>query len=78
MNQIAFLTDKMFYTFESILNSIYSINRFIIKSDDENLNELFDDPRDKVKFQKAVDELLKHNEDTKMITINGKSIKISI
>lgn len=78
MNQITAFTDKIYFTLESILNNFNSINHLLVKSDDENLEKLLEDPKDKVKFQKAIDELMKDSEKIKEINLNGKNIKISI
>jgi hypothetical protein len=78
MDKISLLSDKFFFTIELIYNSFQSINPLIVKSDEENLNNLLKNPKDKVTFEKTVDELLKNNGGSKEILINGKMITISI
>ena len=63
--------------FKLIFNEFRSIDNLIVKSNDENLESLLEKPEDKLKFQKAVDEVIKESS-TKDITINGKNITISI
>ncbi len=55
-----------------------SLDDFVIKSDEENIDILLKNPKDKVKFQHAIDELLKDNQKSKTIEINDKQITISI
>lgn len=68
-------------TFSSIIRLIFkefrSIDNLIVKSNDENLESLLQKPEDKLKFQKAVDEVIKKSS-TKDININGRNITISI
>jgi hypothetical protein len=78
MDKISLLSDKFFFTIRLIYNSFQSINPLIVKSDEENLNNLLKNPKDKVTFEKTVDELLKNNGGSKDILINGKMITISI
>lgn len=77
MNTIFDLPTKMFFVFKLIYNQVRTINDLIIKSDDENLEKLLEHPEDKVKFQKAIDEVMKDSS-SKDITLNGKKITISI
>jgi hypothetical protein len=78
MDKISLLLDKFFFTIGLIYNSFQSLNPLIVKSDEENLNNLLKNPKDKVTFEKTVDELLKNNGGSKEILINGKMITISI
>ena len=79
MNHLTSLfTDKIYFTIESIANYLNSLNQFMVKSDDENLEKLLKDPKDQVKFQKAIDEIMKDNDKIKELKLNGKNIKISI
>lgn len=55
-----------------------SLDDFVIKSDEENIDILLKNPKDKVKFQHAIDELLKDNQKSKTLEINDKQITISI
>jgi len=63
--------------FRLIFKEFRSIDNLIVKSNDENLESLLKKPEDKLKFQKAVDEVIKESS-TKDININGKNITISI
>lgn len=63
--------------FSVMINEFRSINDLIVKSNDENLESLLQKPEDKLKFQKAVDEVIKESS-TKDITLNGKNITISV
>lgn len=78
MERINALTSKLFLPLESILNYITNFNSLLTKSDDENLNILLENPQDKVKFQKAIDELLKNSNSPREVILNGKKIKLSI
>jgi hypothetical protein len=55
-----------------------SLDDFVIKSDEENIDILLKNPKDKVKFQHAIDDLLKDNQKSKTLEINDKQITISI
>lgn len=77
MNNLFDLPTKMFVVFKLIYNQVKTINDLMIKSDDENLEKLLERPEDKVKFQKAIDEVMKDSI-SKDITLNGKNITISI
>ncbi|MBQ0907498.1 hypothetical protein KBJ98_02150 [Flavobacterium sp. F-328] len=63
--------------FNVMINEFRSINDLIVKSNDENLESLLQKPEDKLKFQKAVDEVIKESS-TKDITLNGRNITISV
>ncbi len=77
MTNIFDLPTKMFFVLKLIFNQVKTINELIIKSDDENLEKLLERPEDKVKFQKAIDEVMKDSI-SKDVTLNGKNITISI
>ncbi len=63
--------------FRLIFKEFRSIDNLIVKSNDENLESLLEKPEDKLKFEKAVDEVIKGSS-TKDININGRNITISI
>lgn len=65
-------------SFGLILNHLKSINNYVIKSDDENIEFLLENDTDKVKFQNAIDQLLKDNEKSRKVNIKNKNITISI
>ena len=65
-------------SFNFVLSYFASINDYIVKSDDEDIENLLERNIDKVKFQNAIDELLKENKTTKQITIKNRSVTISI
>jgi hypothetical protein len=77
MNYFFDFQNKMFLAFKLIYNQVKTINDLMIKSDDENLEKLLERPEDKVKFQKAVDEVMKDSV-SKNVVLNGKNITISI
>jgi len=57
---------------------IKCIDKFIVKNDEAMLNTLLRKESDKVIFTKTVYELLKNNEDSKVIYISNKKITVSI
>jgi len=63
---------------KSIVEHFKRIDNYIVKTDEENINELLKDSKDKIEFEKAVDDLLKSDKKSKEIYINGKNILISI
>ena len=63
--------------FRLIFKEFSSIDNLTVKSNDENLETLLGKPEDKLKFEKAVDEVIKESS-RKDININGKNITISI
>lgn len=65
-------------SFSLILKHLKSINNYVVKSDDENIEFLLENETDKVKFQNAVDQLLKDNQKSRKINIKNKNITISI
>lgn len=70
---------KIGTTIRIIIEQLLSINKYIVKSDEENLNELLKTEDDKRKFRDAIDEL-QNNESVKSKTvyINKRNITISI
>jgi hypothetical protein len=77
MNYLMGFPNKLSSVYRIIFNQFKLINELIVKTDDENLERLLQRPEDKVKFQKAIDEVISSSS-TKNITINGKNITISI
>lgn len=77
MKNLLDFSGKLSSVFRLIFNEFRSIDNLIVKSNEENLESLLEKPEDKLKFQKAVDEVIKESS-TKDITINGKNITISI
>jgi len=65
-------------SFSLILKHLKSINNYVVKSDDENIEFLLENETDKVKFQNAVDQLLKDNKRSREVNIKNKNITISI
>ncbi|MBP3944585.1 hypothetical protein J5U18_13690 [Sphingobacteriaceae bacterium WQ 2009] len=57
---------------------IKSVDRFIVKNDEDAIESLLKTDADKVKFRKEVDQLIRENGDSKVIHINNKEITISI
>lgn len=77
MNNLLEFPSKLTSVYRLVFNQFQLINDLIVKTDDENLEKLLQKPEDKVKFQKAMDEVI-NGSSTKDITINGKNITISI
>ena len=67
---------KITLVLKLIFNQVKSINDLMINSNDENLEKLLEKPEDKVKFQKAVDTVLKDSVSQDVI-LNGKNVTIS-
>lgn len=65
-------------SFGLILKHLKSINNYVVKSDDENIDFLLAKDSDKVKFQNAIDQLLKDNVKSREVNIKNKNITISI
>ena len=55
-----------------------SIDRFIVKNDEDAIESLLKNEDDKIKFRQEVDQLIRENGDSKVIHINNKDITISI
>lgn len=73
------ILDKVGFPLEVILANFKLLDNFWVKSNEENLEYLLENESDKVKFQQAVDQLLKdNNKGTKEINIKSRTIKISI
>lgn len=68
---------SLFETLKLLIDVFNSTNNFKVKSDEENLNILLEKPEDKIKFEKAVEELKKDLTKPQMIELsNGKQIEI--
>lgn len=65
-------------TFDIILKHFKSVDNYIVKSDDENIELLLKNEEDKAKFQNEIDKLVRENSKSREIVINNKSITISI
>lgn len=64
--------------FDSYITHLFSIDDFMIKSDEEQIDELLKNPSDRVIFNKTIDELQRSTIKSKTIILNNKQIKISI
>lgn len=65
--------------FKSILIHLKSLDKYIIKDNDETLDILLQKDADKVKFQNAVEDLLKdNNKEPRTVNLNSRTITISI
>lgn len=64
--------------FDLILKHFKSINNYVVKSNDENIEMLLENDTDKVKFQHAIDQLLKDNGKSREVNIKNKNVTISI
>ena len=70
---------KIETTIRIIVDQLLSINKYIVKSDEENLNELLKTDDDKRIFRDTIDELQKNDSvKSKTVLINSKNITISI
>jgi hypothetical protein len=61
-----------------VYNHILSIDDYVVKSDEENIEKLLENPRDRIRFEETVDELLKENKKSKKVEIKDKEVTISI
>lgn len=71
------ISNKLFLTIGVFIDQFRSLNDHMVKSDDENLEKLLKNPEDRVKFQRAIDEVTTKTP-SKEINLNGKNITISI
>jgi hypothetical protein len=60
------------------LRHFKSLNEILVKSDEENIDILLKKPEDKVKFQHALDDLLRERQTSKTINLDDRQITISI
>lgn len=77
MKKLQNLSDKVLSLFRVVRNQFRLANGLVVKSDDESLAELLQSPQDRIAFQKAIDEVINESS-SKDITVNGKTITISI
>lgn len=61
-----------------VFSKLNEIDEYIVKPDDEEFEKLLNSDEDKIKFQMAIDELLRDNKKTKNIEVNNKTVTISI
>lgn len=66
------------FTFNLALKHFKLINNYIVKSDEENIELLLENEKDKVKFQQAIDEMFKEGRQSAEVEINNKNITISM
>ena len=64
--------------FDSYITHLFSIDDFMIKSDEEQIDELLKNPSDRVLFNKTIDELQRSPIKSKTIILDNKQITISI
>lgn len=64
--------------FDSYIAHLFSIDDFMIKSDEEQIDDLLKNPSDRVIFNKTIDELQRSTIKSKTIILNNKQITISI
>lgn len=64
--------------FRNLFMELRSIDKFIVKSDEQDIENLLRDDSDKIKFQKTVDKMIRENRKTDTVHINHRDIKISI
>lgn len=77
MDILSSITKVVSLTFNIFFNQLKSVNNLMVKSNDENLEQLLESPEDKAKFQRAVDEISKKSTSTEVI-LNGRNVTISI
>lgn len=65
-------------TLNAISNHIMSINKFIVKSDEEDLEMLLKNDDDRIAFQKKVDNMLRENKKSDTVKINDRIVTISL
>lgn len=61
-----------------IYRHLKSIDKYVIKSDDEDVEHLLIDQANKMKFQQEVDQLIRENNSTRSFKVGNKDITISI
>jgi hypothetical protein len=69
-------SNKLTLALKLIVDQVKSVNDLMVNSNDENLEKLLENPEDKVKFQKAIDNVLKDSVSQDII-LNGKNVTIS-
>lgn len=65
-------------TIEILLHHLKSVNRYIVKSDEQEIACLLNNEKDKIAFQKKIDEMLKQNKKSAVLQIKNREIKISL
>ena len=64
--------------FRNLFQELRSIDKFIVKSDEQDIENLLKNDSDKIKFQKTIDKMIRENRKTDTVRINHRDIKISI
>lgn len=64
--------------FRNLFQELRSIDKFIVKSDEQDIENLLRNDSDKIKFQKTIDKMIRENRKTDTVRINHRDIKISI
>lgn len=64
--------------FDSYIIHLFSIDDFMIKSDEEQIDELLKNPSDRILFNKTIDELQRSTIKSKTIILNNKQITINL
>jgi len=62
--------------FNVFLKQLQSIDRFMVKTDEQDIATLLKDDRDKVEFQKKVDKMVRENRKTDTMLIKNRKITI--
>lgn len=76
MNAFIDISSKIVLALKLIITQVSVINDLMVKTDDENLEKLLEKPEDQVKFQKAIDNVIKES-NSQNIILNGKNVTIS-
>lgn len=76
MNAFIDISSKIVLALKLIITQVSVINDLMVKTDDENLEKLLENPEDQVKFQKAIDNVIKES-NSQDIILNGKNVTIS-
>lgn len=78
MNKFKNILKSFYDTAVLITNHYKNINQHTVNSNEEYIEKLLTKPKDKLAFERTIDELMKENNGSKRVTLNNKKVTISI
>ncbi|WP_294280863.1 hypothetical protein [uncultured Chryseobacterium sp.] len=63
---------------DSLFTQLRSIDRFMVKSDEQDIADLLSNEKDKIEYQKKIDQMVRENIKQDTIKIKNRNITISL
>lgn len=63
---------------DSLFTQLRSIDKFMVKSDEQDIADLLSNEKDKIEYQKKIDQMVQQNIKQDTIKIKNRNITISL